>query len=390
MLKSRIIYIAIVIAAFIFSQALYDSVSLFTLVCVLVLPVLSLILMLICRNFVFIRSKLARGHITRHSTTNLLLEIKCAVPFLSPVMKVNCVINDTQGKENVLRSFVVTFSPFSKTVIEIPVCFAYRGCYDIGIRSLEVYDFLGLFKHQYKVDQFYKLYVMPRHLPCGLRIEQDIYLEEGTSTDMQSTTGYGAELFGVRDYNDSDSLRHVHWNLSAVKDELVVKTYSVNRQKQIYVLMDMTDSEPHTLSSRRLGDAIMEAGLSLCRELQTRVGAVRIMWQSGGLKDYLVTSPAHFSLVYEEAGLCPMQSEQALDRIVGELSHVQALCIITGRLEQDKLSRIELMQNHLCCPIRVLTFENTCSAEASALISKDIALEVISLQALEEGRVMSL
>jgi hypothetical protein len=37
MLRSRLIYLALLIAAFIFSQALYDSISLFTLAVVLLL-----------------------------------------------------------------------------------------------------------------------------------------------------------------------------------------------------------------------------------------------------------------------------------------------------------------------------------------------------------------
>lgn len=388
MVKSRIVYAAIVIASFIFSQALYDSISLFTLVCVLVLPILSLGMLLLCKSTVNIRSKLAQSRVYRYHQTNLLVEIRCGAPLLSPLMQLECVLNDPEGKESVIRRLPIGFSPFSKTVIEIPVRYTYRGKYEVGIRSVEIYDFLRLFKIRYKVGQNYKLYVTPRFLPSEIRFSQNIYLEDGTSTDIISSTSEGTELFGVRDYDQNDSLRHVHWNLSAAKEDLVVKTFSVNRQQQMYLLLDMTDKDYHSLYARRLGDAMVETALALSRDLLDRVGAVCLMWQRGGLHECLVDSPQRLSVAYEEVGLCPMQSENALDRAMSEISNVQALCIVTGRLDEQKLSRVEILESSLHCPIRLFAFENTCSAEALALSAKNITLEMLHLDEIEKGRVM--
>ncbi len=388
MIKSRIIYATILIASFIFSQALYDSVSLFTLVCVIVLPLLSGGMLLLCHSSVGIRTKLSHSRVYRYHRSNLLVEVKCGAPLISPLMQLECIVNDPEGKESVIRRLPVGFSPFSRTVIEIPLEYAYRGKYEVGIKSVEIYDFLRLFKIRYKIDQKYKLYVTPRFLPSDVRFMQDIYLEDGTSTDIITSSGDGTELFGVRDYTDDDSLRHVHWNLSAAKENLLVKTYTVNRQQQMYLLLDLTDPEYNTHHARRLGDAMVETALSLCRDLQDRVGAVSMMWQRGGLHECLVDSPQRLSVAYEEVGLCPMQSEKALDRALSEISNVQALCIVTGRLNDKKLSRVEILQNALHCPIRLFAFENTCSAEAMALSAKDITLEMLSLEEVEKGRVV--
>ncbi len=388
MIKSRIVYAAILIASFIFSQALYDSISLFTLVCVIILPILSVILMLLCKGTVGIRSRLSQSRVNRYHETTLLVEIKCGAPFLSPLMQLECIVNDPEGKESVIRRLPVGFSPFSKTVIEVPLRYTYRGKYEVGIRSVEIYDFLRLFKIRHKIDQRYKLYVTPRFLPSEIHFSQEIYLEDGSSTDIISSSNEGAELFGVRDYTDDDSLRHVHWNLSAAKDALMVKTYSVNRQHQMYILLDLTDKEHRTLRARRLGDAMVETALSLCRDLLDRVGSVCLMWQRGGLHECSVDSPQRLSVAYEEGGLCPMQSEKALDRALGEISNVQALCIVTGRLDEQKLSRVEILQNSLHCPIRLFAFENTCSVETMSLSAKNITLEMLHLEEIEKGRVI--
>ncbi len=388
MIKSRIIYVAILIASFIFSQALYDSISLFTLVCVIVLPLVSLFMLLLCKSSVSIRSKLSRTQVYRLHKTTLVVEIKCGAPLLSPLIRLNCVLNDVEGKESVIRCLPVGFSPLSKTVIEIPVQFSYRGKYEVGIRSVEIYDFLRLFSFKVKVDQCKDLYVTPRFLPSEIRLMQDVYLEDGTSTDMLASGSYGGELFGVRDYDENDSLRHVHWNLSAAKEDLVVKTYSVNRQRQVFLLLDMTDKEYKSFYARRLSDAMVEAGLSICRDLLSNVGAVNLMWQSGGLHECFVDNPQRLSVAYEEVGLCPMQPEKALDRALSEISNVQALCIVAGRLDEEKISRIEILQTALHCPIRLFIFENLCGADAAALASKNITLEILSLDEIEKGRVI--
>lgn len=388
MVKSRIIYAAIIIAAFIFSQALYDSISLFTLICVLLLPVLSFLLLLLCKSTVGIRTKLVQPRVYRYHRTKLSVEIKCGAPFLSPLMQLHCIMNDPEGKESVIRRLSVAFSPFSKTVIEIPVSYTYRGVYEVGIRQVEIYDFLGLFKLRHKVKQSYNLYVTPRFLPSDIKMSQDIYLEDGTSTNMIASSGYSAELFGVRDYDENDSLRHVHWNLSAAKGDLMVKTYSVNRQKQVYLLLDLTDKDPHSLYARRLGDAIVETALSLCRNLLNHVGAVSLMWQCGNLRECFVKDFQHLSVAYEEVGLCPMQTDSVLDRVMSEISNVQALCIVTGRLDEQKIRRVEILQNLLHCPIRLFALENTCTAESMALAAKNITLEVLNLSEIEKGRVM--
>ena len=52
MTRSRLIYTALLIAAFIFSQALYDSISLFTLAVVLLIPLVSFLCLLASASLV--------------------------------------------------------------------------------------------------------------------------------------------------------------------------------------------------------------------------------------------------------------------------------------------------------------------------------------------------
>lgn len=387
MTKSRILYAAIVLAAFIFSQALYDPISLFVLVCVILLPIVSLLMLLICRSSFRVRSRLAREQVYRYRETKLFVELMSGAPFLSPVVTLNCVLNNPEGDRSAIRRLPLAFSPFSKTVIEIPVSYTLRGKYDVGIRSVEICDFLRLFRIKVKLNQMYILRVTPRFLPSDLRISQDIFLEDGSSTDMLATNGYGAELFGVRDYQDNDSLRHVHWNLSAVKDNLMVKTFSINRQKQICVLLDMSDPNPASPESRRLADALVETAVSLSRDYLDRVGGVNLMWHTGAMQQCDINSPQHLSTAYEKVAFCPMQPMNVMNHIADELTNVQALCMIVGDLNEEKRTRIEIIAGVVRCPIRLLAFNNSADVSDMELRGKNISLEMLHIETVEGGRI---
>lgn len=388
MTKSRILYAGIIIAAFIFSQALYDSVSLFTLVCVLILPFISALLLLIGKSTIQIQCKLIHKEVNRFQETKLYVEVRCGAPFLSPVLRLNCLLPDDLGDRTCKRRLHISFSPMTKTVIEMPFTYNYRGTYDVGVDSIEICDFLRLIKVKKRVNTNWKLRVMPRFLPVDLNMQQKIYLEDGASTDMVNAGGYAADLLGVREFNDSDSLRYVHWNLSAIKDELMVKTFAANRQKQVYILLDLTDDTPEELQSRRRGDALVETALSLARNFMSHIGSVCLMFSGGGLQTHQIDTPLSLSAAYTAVALCPLQPPKALDKMLSQISNVQDLCYVTGVLTEEKIRRIEIMLQYVQCPIRILALEKDDSVEPSKYKSKGITIEILHLEDIEKGRIV--
>jgi uncharacterized protein (DUF58 family) len=56
----------------------------------------------------------------------------------------------------------------------------------------------------------------------------------------------GLEVYGVRDYREGDSLRHVHWRSTARRGQLVIREYERDAQEASVLLLD-TRSGPHPL-----------------------------------------------------------------------------------------------------------------------------------------------
>lgn len=99
----------------------------------------------------------------------------------------------------------------------------YRGEYSVGIQKLVVTDFLGLFQVQCTVDNPLSITVWP---------EEDadfaVYIRNNSQNASFRTELFNesyADVADVRKYDPSDSLRKVHWKLSAKRSELMVKNY---------------------------------------------------------------------------------------------------------------------------------------------------------------------
>ncbi len=387
MIKSRLLYIGIIIAAFVFSQALYDPISLFTLVCILLLPIVSLITMLIGAATLKVRTKMAKTDMVRFEKQPLRCEIKCAFPLLSPVLCLSCLLPDTEGLGVTKQKLFVRFSPFSRQIVEFPITFTRRGTYRVGVTQVEICDFLRLFRIRKTIKPTYVLRVKPRVLPCDLRMQQRVFMEDSSTSDMFLTEGYSTDLFGVRDFVDSDSLRQVHWNLSAQMDHLIVKTYAQSRQQQVHLWLDLSFETVDEVS-RRFGDAMVETALSVARHLMNAVGIVQIFWTGGGTHHATVQSPEQFSNAYASLVRCPIHKEGKLQDMVSQIGSAQELCIVVGKLTEQKLHHVEYLQESLHSRIQVFTFEKEDEVSVDHLAAKGIHLSMLNLQEIEKGRIV--
>ena len=103
--------------------------------------------------------------------------------------------------------------------IQIP----YSGCYPVGLDKVVVSDLLGLFKRTLDIEISQPLIVYPKSDDAfAVRLREDA---ESSPIDIKSYTESYEDVIDVRQYVPADSLKHIHWKLSAKKNELLVKNY---------------------------------------------------------------------------------------------------------------------------------------------------------------------
>ncbi|MTI68138.1 MAG: DUF58 domain-containing protein [Firmicutes bacterium] len=113
----------------------------------------------------------------------------------------------------------------------------HRGFYEIGKVKITTGDIFGIIKKEFviKDDLFITVYPKVYKLE-NFNIEgKDFY--GSLSTNQKHYEDY-TSIKNLRKYHYGDSLKRVHWKVTAKKNELIVKNYEVSANAQIRVYMD--------------------------------------------------------------------------------------------------------------------------------------------------------
>ncbi len=258
MIRSRLIYLALLIVAFIFSQALYDSISLFTLAIVLLIPIISFGCLMLSMALVKISLEPLPAREERLNTFAIRLKIRSRTPVMLPMMKFFMRVSNARGDEAVDGYTVMQYQAFGTTELTIPLRFNVRGVYKVGMESVIFYDFLRLFSIRRKLNGKTLVVVEPRKLPVDLEVQTSRQEQENTVTVGGTETKSNGDMAGIREFNEYDTLRQVHWKLSARLSKMIVKTYWENSCDNVMILADLFPYEEETLVNRHLTDCVVE------------------------------------------------------------------------------------------------------------------------------------
>lgn len=326
MARSRLIYLALLVTAFVFSQALYDSISLFTLAVVLLIPLISLAGLLISLALVKVEPDPVAAREHRLQNFSFRVKITSKTPLMLPMMKFILQVNSPEGDRAVPGYAVVHYRAFGTTYLDIPLKFQMRGLYKVGADAVIFYDFLKLFSIKKKLNKSSIVVVDPRPIRMELPVQTSRQEQENTQTAGGHETKSNGDMAGIREFNEYDTLRQVHWKLSARLSKMIVKTYWENSCDNIMVLADLFPYEEDRLTNRRLTDCVVEIALELTARLAEEGirSTLGYPTYSTMLYHQSITSPEEQMVASDEFAMTPMMEGGSLEDSLAELD-VQAL-----------------------------------------------------------------
>jgi len=113
-----------------------------------------------------------------------------------------------------------------------------RGYYPVGPLTLRTGDLLGITRHRpLQVDSEY-IIVYPRVVPLqrlGLPTRSPLAVLPAHSPLFEDTS----RVIGVRDYEQGDSPRHIHWTATASAGRLLVKRYQPAIARETLICLDL-------------------------------------------------------------------------------------------------------------------------------------------------------
>lgn len=238
MVKNRILYLLALGGALVFYGFFYVWFSEFLLILLLSLPVASFLLslpaMLTLRPTLEAPERLGRG-----APGALELKTKCPFPQPRCVLTLR-VTNGLTGLERKLRLRPERLC----TSVELPT----EHCGELLCRATRgrVCDYLGLIRIPRRWPLETRTLVQPgeeqpEHLPGLAQLRMVSY--------RPKPGGGFAERHELRDYRPGDSLRQVHWKLTAKTDKPIVREPQVPHRRSVVLTLDLAGS-PEVLDGR--------------------------------------------------------------------------------------------------------------------------------------------
>ena len=222
MLHRRISYAALLLAAVVFQIFFRFYLSTFTLVLVVLLPVLSVLLSLPALLGSSLRLT-PEGNVPRGGEARFTLTLERKNLFPLPPVKVRLIwANQLTGESGGLVCHLLPQD--GKAQLSIPLSAPHCGRLVCAVKGAWVCDLLGLFSLPVRHGGSAALLITPE--PLELPLPPELTGSEQQGVRLRPRPGGGpGEDYDLRDYRAGDPLRAIHWKLSSKRDEQIGRAH---------------------------------------------------------------------------------------------------------------------------------------------------------------------
>ena len=155
-----------------------------------------------------------------------------------------------------------------------------RGVYKIGPTRLEMTDPLGLFRFEADLGDATELVVHPTPLLAGNALAGGGGSWGLRERDGNLRRGEGMEFHGVREYQQGDPLRRVHWRTSARTGRLAVVEYESAYQQNLIVALDLAKGTTFGEGRETTLEYAVKIAATLCHRTMLAGGGLTLISQN--------------------------------------------------------------------------------------------------------------
>lgn len=319
-----------------------------------ILPIVSFILLLMTKLLLKVRIEYRTLTAEKFENTDISVTVtnRFIVP-VSPGMLTGCFPYRNSEKFE-QQKVMVSVPPFSSVTINFNSPVKYRGVYRSGIESFVIYDLFKLFRIAAKYEHYESFIVLPRKLV----IEPITDTGDGDSETLsQNSFSLDKNAFAsIREYRNEDSIKNVHWAMSAKHDNLMVKQMERSIGGSCVIIPDLNEYFPFENDNAEATDSIIEVLLALNLSLISTKQSCVNAWYSPADKQceqYTVKNEEDNMLLFDIMSMLPRQNETFLPETIASsctetTGDTSSVYFITSQLRRDfigKMTEIELFRN---------------------------------------------
>ncbi|MEG0663382.1 MAG: DUF58 domain-containing protein, partial [Anaerovoracaceae bacterium] len=160
------------------------------------------------------------------------------------------------------------------------------GATVIRTKSIRLFDAFALFTIKKATPEDKITVVYPQLAPMELELEKPVenIMGEGSKYSTEKSGLDVSELFSLREYEEGDEIRKIHWKLSSKIDKTIVREFSLPLNYSVFLLIELVKVE------EELMDKGLETFLSLSRTLLMNGVNHNLAWYDDGEGEFHVTA----------------------------------------------------------------------------------------------------
>lgn len=175
--------------------------------------------------------------------------------------KADIYVQDYLGEDDSRTEAVFSIDARNQADFGFDVMMEHLGQYTAGIRNMHIYGLLGIVSVPIPIDTTFHVLVLPKiH-------EEEETLNAESITDSPNASSFkegdGFDYTGVREYEMGDSMKKIHWKLSAHSMDYMTKINEVGLKSDLAVILDMAADAYPTQQLLSICDGLVETAASV-------------------------------------------------------------------------------------------------------------------------------
>lgn len=297
MKQSRILYLCLFFSALCFAYFNGGKMPYVLLYTMLILPLVSLAYTFV----IYLRFKfgqdLDKKFVTKGDKVNFIFSFNNEDFFIYPYIRVFFHGAKTIF-ENQFQVKNFSLQPFSGRNFSFELQCNYRGNYEIGIHSVEIDDFFGLFRFRYNVFEPKYVTVYPKIVYLDSFLLKTDYMSESHSM-LNTNNEDMTTISDVRKYAYGDSLKRIHWKLTAKTKDVMVKKFQSTSETSTIMLLDLQKNPYSSGENIVLEDKVIESIVSVLYYCLNNWIPVNLIFFSGKLISLEAKNHLMFNEIFE-------------------------------------------------------------------------------------------
>jgi len=261
MIKNRILYCSLFLLSLVFIYFYGGKMPYMLFYVITILPIISIVFTFIAYSrFRFLES-IDKRIVVKGDIVNFTLSIHNPDFFLYPFIKVSFYGEDTIFSQQ-FQSKSFCLLPFGKKSYTFNLQCKYRGYYMVGIKNIEFEDYLGIIRLSYTPNTTKTITVNPRVITLDSLHIKTNYLSESHFT-LNNRYEDVTTISDTRKYAYGDSIKKIHWKLSAKINQLMVKNYEGTSKTNCVLMLDLKKNNYSYEQNIMLEDKLIETTVAV-------------------------------------------------------------------------------------------------------------------------------